>query len=162
MLRSFSSVSEALPFRQPDILHYSTLIADSFRHWTGRDLIASAAEEAQARALYHAPFVLLSHTHQANPVFCYANLMAQELWRLSWDQFMGMESRLSAEEDAREERQRLLQQAELQGYVDHYRGIRITSDGRRFRIKDCLLWNVVNKSHDKIGQAATFSSWEWI
>lgn len=120
-----------------------------------------------ASDLYHAPFVLLSHGIQPEPVFCYANLAAQRLWNMDWEKFITLPSRLSAEADARQERERLLAAAAKQGFVDDYRGIRITSDGRRFRINNCILWNVMDTVHDKIGstkigQAATFSDWEWL
>jgi hypothetical protein len=52
--------------------------------------------------------------------------------------------------------------AEKQGYVDDYQGVRITSDGRRFRIRECILWNVLNETGDKIGQAAKFDRWEFL
>ncbi len=99
---------------------------------------------------------------QADPIFCYANLTAQTLWGMGWDVFCALPSRLSAEADAREERERLLQRAAAHGFVDDYAGVRVTADGRRFRITDCILWNVLNKTHDKIGQAATFCTWEWL
>jgi len=106
---------------------------------------------------------LLSHGIQSDPIFRYANLAAQELWNMPWEIFIKTPSRLSAEPDAQEERERLLQRAQTQGYVDDYRGIRVTSDGRRFKIRNCILWNVLDKNgRDKIGQAATFSQWEWI
>lgn len=132
---------------------------DSYRHWTGRNIIVSADP---ADALYHAPFVLVSHGVQADPVFCYANLAAQKLWQMDWDTFTALPSRLSAEPDAQEERERLLEVAAKQGYAGDYRGVRVASDGRRFRIHGCVLWNVLNKTHDKIGQAASFSHWEWL
>lgn len=147
-----------LPWQQPDVITYSHHLITSFRHWTGRDLIPSGSAEE----LYHAPFVLVSHGIQPDPIFCYANLAAQKLWNMDWDAFIKLPSRLSAETDAREERQRLLQLAEKQGFVGDYRGVRIASDGRRFRIHDCFLWNVINETGDKIGQAAKFDAWEFL
>jgi hypothetical protein len=99
---------------------------------------------------------------QADPVFCYANLAAQKLWGMGWEQFTRLPSRLSAEAEAQEERHRLLLLAEKQGYVDDYRGVRITAQGRRFRIHACILWNVLNETRDKIGQAARFERWEFL
>lgn len=86
---------------------------------------------------------------------------------MDWETFVALPSRLSAEADAQEERERLLATAAKQGFVDDYRGVRITSDGRCFRINNCILWNVLDTAHDKIGstkigQAATFSDWEWL
>lgn len=147
-----------LPFQQPSVIRYSQYMADSLKHWTGLELISPYSPEA----LYYAPFVLVSHGIQADPVFRYANRPAQKLWNISWDDFVRMPSRLSAEPDAREAREQLLQRAAKHGFVDDYKGVRITSDGRRFEIRDCILWNVINETHDKIGQAARFSSWSFI
>jgi len=150
------------PYRQPDIIAYSSRIVESFRHWTGKDLIELAdTPEMLAEKLYHAPFVLVSHGTQSDPIFRYANLTAQKLWSMTWDKFITLPSRLSAEPDAQEERERLIQRAQAHGFVDDYQGIRITSDGRQFHINDCILWNVVDEGLAKIGQAATFSTWHF-
>ena len=149
-----------MPYRTPELSTYLLHLLKSYRHWTGRDLIAPGGHPLEA--LYHAPFVVVSHNTLADPVFCYANLTAQTLWNMDWNQFTQLPSRLSAEPDAREERERLLHTAASQGYVDDYQGIRVTSDGKRFRIIRCLLWNVVDDAGMKIGQAATFDNWQWL
>ncbi|HTU26422.1 MAG TPA: MEKHLA domain-containing protein, partial [Pirellulales bacterium] len=46
-----------------------------------------------------------------------------------------------------------------QGFVDDYQGIRISSTGRRFRIEQAVVWNVLDVTGAKVGQAATFSRW---
>ena len=145
-----------LPFEQPDIIIYSNHLIHSYLHWTGK-LLAQDAE-----ALYHAPFPVISHGTQPDPIFCYANLTAQKLWKMDWATFTALPSRLSAEPDAQENRQALLAAAASQGYVDNYSGIRITAEGKRFRIGQCMLWNVVKTGGEKIGQAASFSQWEFI
>lgn len=147
-----------MPFRHPDTAEHSLCIADSFRYWKSCELLHSFSPEA----LYHAPFVVVSHGVEPDPVFRYANLAAQALWGMNWAQFTALPSRLSAEADAQDERERLLRRAAAHGFVDDYAGVRVTAAGRRFRIRGCVLWNVLNKTHDKIGQAASFSSWEWL
>src|SRR5688572_22276229 len=124
-------------------------MADSFRRWTGRPLIDSSDD--LAHALYHAPFVLASHGTEPDPILRYANLTAQKLWQMDWDDITRLPSRFTAEPDAREERERLLALAEKQGYLDNYCGIRVTSQGRRFRIRDCVLWNVIDEHGARIG-----------
>lgn len=146
----------------PDIAAYSKYMSDSHARWLGKPLAEAPTPQALAQALYEAPFALLSHGIEPDPLFCYANRKAQELWGYGWKQFIGMPSRLSAEPDAREVRQQLLDKAARQGYADDYSGIRIARDGRRFRIDNCVLYNVMNETGDKIGQAATFSSWHWL
>src|SRR3569623_78583 len=131
-----------LPYEQPEIAAYSYCLIDSYKHWTGRDLLPFDKRDILPHALYHAPFALVSHGTQADPIFCYANLTAQKLWQMDWRQFTALPSRLSAEPEAQEDRQRLLAQAEEKGHIDNYSGIRITAGGQRFRIKHCMLWNV--------------------
>ena len=152
-----------MPYRQQGVVDYSIRIAASFRHWTGHDLFVSDSAEGLAYDLYYAPFVVLSHGAQAEPLFCYANRTAQKLFNMPWEKFIGLPSRLSALMDAQEERERMLKLAERQGYIAGYRGVRVTADGQKFRIKDAILWNVMDESlQNKIGQAATFSEWEWL
>ncbi len=151
-----------MPYSAAEVSSYILHLNHSFRHWTGRDLVAPAATQEISETLYHAPFVVVSHNLLADPVFCYANRTAQELWKMDWDAFMQLPSRLSAEPDARQERERLLQTATRQGYVDNYKGIRVTSDGKRFKIDGCILWNVMDNDGVKLGQAATFDRWEWL
>jgi hypothetical protein len=147
-----------LPYQQETTVAYSKHLADSFARLTGETLPHSETAEA----LYHAPFALVSHGTEPDPIFRYCNLAAQKLWKISWEKFVTMPSRLSAQADAQEERERLLKQAQAQGYVDQYQGIRITSDGKRFRIEGCVLWNVSDSAGKRIGQAAMFDRWEWL
>lgn len=149
-----------LPHTLPQTIAYSRLLSDSYRRITGNHLVEAADDAALARALYEAPFVLVSHDTQADPVFRYANLAAQELWGYDWDEFTCLPSRLSAEAPLREERERLLAEAKRQGFVNNYQGIRIAKDGHRFFIKDTLLWNVTDENGITHGQAAVFAVWE--
>jgi hypothetical protein len=71
-------------------------------------------------------------------------------------------SRLTAEPMHRDERANLLERTSRDGFVDDYQGIRISSTGRRFRIDRATVWNLVNTSGDRIGQAATFSEWQFL
>jgi hypothetical protein len=74
-------------------------------------------------------FGLLEHDTSPDPLFVYANLTAQERFERSWDEFVGLPSRLSAGELAREERRVFLDQVRLRGYADDYRGVRIAKSG---------------------------------
>lgn len=109
--------------------------------------------------LFEASFVVVSHGVEPDPILNYGNQTALDLWELSWDQFIKTPSRLTAEPDDRAERERMLTQARAQGYYDGYRGVRISSTGRRFRVEQALIWNVIDSSGNRIGQAATFSRW---
>ena len=89
----------------------------------------------------------------------YGNLRALELWEMSLDQFLGLPSRLTAEPLHRDERQRLLAETRKHGYVDNYRGVRISRTGKRFIIEKALLWMVLDRAGNITGQAATFDRW---
>jgi PAS domain-containing protein len=150
------------PYLLPAVIECNRLMAASFLRLVGRPLIAAAGTltpEALAEFLYDAPFVLLAHTNAADPIFCYANRRAQELFGYGWDEFTRLPSRLSAEPVSQRERQRLLEQARIKGYVDTYQGIRIARDGRRFRIENVILWDVLDDRGNFVGQAAVFDRW---
>ena len=113
-----------------------------------------------AEALYKAPFVVLSHDTQPDPVFTYGNLCAQRLFEMSWEQLTSLPSRLSAELPNQAERSRLLRQVSERGYISHYEGVRISRTGRRFIVRGATVWNLSSDSGVAAGQAATFQQWE--
>jgi tRNA(adenine34) deaminase len=136
------------------------LLRRSLRHWTGRDLVASGlAPPEAARQVYEAPFVVLSHSADADPVLTYGNRAALALFDLTWDELTRMPSRLTAEAPDREERARLLARVDTMGYIDDYAGIRVSRTGRRFRIEGATVWNLVDADGRCCGQAATFAHW---
>jgi PAS domain-containing protein len=150
------------PFSLPAIIARSAVMAQSFSRLVGRPLLPSGPgpdHEAFAARLYEAPFVLLSHTSAADPVFCYANRAAQTLFGYGWDEFTTLPSRLSAAPISRQERENLLLQAKERGFIDNYQGIRIGKDGRRFRIEGVILWNLCDELGTYLGQAAVFDTW---
>lgn len=141
-------------------MEWSQLLLDSYRHWTGKELIERAGNlEQQARTLFEASFVVVSHGGESDPILNYGNQTALDLWELSWDQFIKTPSRLTAEADNLAERGKMLERAKLNGYFDGYRGVRISSTGRRFLVEQAVIWNVLDFAGSPIGQAATFSRW---
>jgi hypothetical protein len=150
-------------WQQPEIIRWIQIVADSYRQLLGKNLIDSVdTPEQLSKALFYAPFVLVSHGIQADPIFNYGNQTALQLWSLSWDKFIQTPSAASAEPIAREERALILQQAKEQGYIENYQGVRISSKGKRFLIRQVTLWNLTDESGQKCGQAATYPSWEWL
>ena len=96
--------------------HVNRLIA-SLRHWTGRNLLDVDSPSAeQARQLFHAPFVVLSHNQTSDPILNYANLVGLRLFELSWDELICLPSRRTAEPVHQDERARLLETVTRQGY----------------------------------------------
>lgn len=149
------------PWREERIIAHSNLLAGSFHRWTGQNLLAPGDGDLAER-LYHAPFVLVSHGIETDPLFSYGNLAAQRLWELGWDEFTGMPSRKSAEVVAQSDRSEALKTALAGGWVEGYTGIRISSSGRRFRIEDGIIWNLLDQHDEMRGQAATFSRWIFV
>lgn len=148
------------PWEQAAIVRHSQRLLRSFEHWTGKQLLEmEGAPEAIAQALFEAPFVVTSHGTEADPVLNYGNRKALELWQMNWQQFTQTPSRYTAEPMQREERAHLLEQARQQGFISNYEGIRISSQGQRFRIQDVIVWDVLDEHNICCGQAATFSSW---
>lgn len=140
---------------------HAALLARSYRHWIGRNLVDPAlpARDA-ARALYHAPWVVLSHDAASDPRFTYANEAAQRLFEMPWSELVGMPSRHSAEAVARAERDRLLARVAADGYIENYSGVRIARSGRRFRVRNAVAWNLVDDVGGVCGHAACFGDWE--
>ncbi len=144
------------------IAHTQTLL-NSYRHWLGRDLIPRAGSPAeQADALFNAPIVVVSHDTQDDPILTYGNRQALQLWEFDIPQLLKTPSRLTAEPMHRDERAGLLERTRRDGYADNYSGIRISTSGRRFRIDQAIIWNLLGPEGEHAGQAATFSQWTWL
>lgn len=143
-------------------IHVARLTA-SFRHWTGRALVDSRLPlDAQARELYYAPFVVLSHDTAPDPLLNYANEAALRLFELSWDELIAMPSRLTAQAPDQSERSRLLATVASRGFIDDYSGVRITKSKRCFAIERATVWNLLDESGAPYGQAATFADWRFL
>ena len=138
------------------------LLSQNYRRWTGRELAAGTQPENLAKTLFDAPFVLVSHGPEADPILNYGNRLALELWELNWEELLRTPSRLTAETPDRAERARLLAEVTAQGYIDHYSGVRISKQGRRFRIEGATVWNLLDDAGRYCGQAATFSQWVFL
>jgi hypothetical protein len=150
-------------WRDPVLVTWCGLLLDSFRHWTGRELISRAGSaQEQARTLFFAPLVVVSHGTESDPVLNYGNQAALELWEASWGEFIKTPSRVTAEPINRAERNRMLERTMARGFIDDYRGVRISLRGRRFLVENALVWNVIGPDRVRHGQAATFSRWHFL
>ncbi len=132
----------------------------SYHELTGKHLLEPG--EDQAKRVNEAPFFVASHGLEDDPVLNYGNLRALELFEMDWEDFVKTPSRLTAEAPNRAERQYLLDRVTEHGFIDDYSGIRISSKGKRFRIRNATVWNLTDGSGRKTGQAATFSEWEYL
>lgn len=132
----------------------------TFHALTGRPLIDLAlSPEAAAAALFHAPFVVLSHDTAPDPILTYGNLTVLKLFALTWEELTQMPSRLTAEAPNRAERARLLAEVTARGFIDDYSGVRISHTGQRFLIEQATVWNLSDAEGQPCGQAATFQEW---
>jgi hypothetical protein len=144
-------------------LNHAQLLISSFYRLTGRYLLPGQhLDRAYGRRLFQAPFAVVSHGTEEDPLFNYANQTALNLFNMSWEALIGSPSRQSAEPVNQLERRSLLDQVQQQGYIDNYRGIRISSTGCRFCIERATVWNLINESGQFLGQAAMFADWHFL
>ncbi len=139
------------------------ILRESLRKLTGKELVSLNMSSVEAaRFLFDAPFAVISHNSDTDPLFNYANRKAMQLFEMVWPEMIGLPSRISAEPANRDERARLLRRVTERGYIDDYSGVRISSSGRRFKISDATVWNLTNEQGEYLGQAAMFDRWEFV
>ena len=139
------------------------LLLKSLRLFTGRDLVdAKASPEDTARRIFHAPFVVLSHNADPDPVLSYGNLAGLDLFEMTWEELVVTPSRYTAEAVERQERTQLLDRVTSNGLIDDYTGIRISKQGRRFRIENATVWNLRDDKGTHKGQAVVFFLWTFL
>ena len=133
------------------------LLDSSLRKCSGTAILpAPDASPAQCSTVASSDdLVVVSHDGAEDPVFNYASKAALDLWEMDWETFTSTPSRFSAEPDEREARAELLRRVTEDGYVDDYCGVRISSSGRRFEVRDAYVWNVYD-GETRVGQAALF------
>ena len=141
------------------------LILEGHRRTWGSPLLAlrpGSPARLQAQELFASATVVLAHDGADDPRLIYANRAALALWRRDWPTMVGLPSRLTAEPTERQARSGALAEALRQGGMAGYGGIRIDSEGRRFRIAAARLWSLRDGAGKTCGQAACFESWWWI
>lgn len=131
------------------------LIASSFARLLGRPLVTGGGDVVEA--LWSAPQAVVAHGTEADPVFFFGNRAALAAFECPAERFIAMPSRLSAEAPLRTERQALLDRVRAQGFIDDYAGVRISATGRRFRIEQAVVWNLIDEQGERHGQAAMFA-----
>jgi len=143
------------------VIAHTACLVRSLKHWTGRNLASGLTDPVEvSRVIYEAPYVVVSHGVESDPILNYGNRSALQLWEFSWEELTRTPSRFTAEAPNREERARLLQSVAQQGYIDDYSGVRISKTGRRFRIRRATVWNLISQDGQLCGQAAMFEAWQ--
>lgn len=139
---------------------HAELILSSLLRMTGRNLVDPAhSDKDRYRSLFEAPFCVVSHNTEADPVFNYGNRVALNLFEMEWDAFTKLPSRLSAEPQIRDERERLLVRVKQYGFIDDYKGVRVSSSGKRFFVEESIVWNMMDANGTYRGQAAVLFKW---
>jgi hypothetical protein len=136
---------------------FFALLTESYQRLVGAPLVPKGKDAAWLYA--QAPFAVVAHNTDSDPKFIYANRAAQACFEYSWDEFIGLPSRLSAEAPDRAERQVLLDAVATNGFMSGYRGVRVAKSGRRFLIADGVVWDLIDQQGIRHGAAATFPSW---
>src|SRR5262245_23364276 len=117
---------------RPDDPEFFALLTSSFYRLVGKKL----TDRDPAWLYAEAPFVVLAHDTQPDPIFIYANRAAQDCFGYGAEEFLTLPSRLSAEAMLQEKRQAVLDAVARDGFIAGYSGIRIAKSGRRFSIRD--------------------------
>jgi hypothetical protein len=139
---------------------HTQALLNSFRARTGKELMRRGDDpREEAERLFGAPFVVVAHGVEPDPILNYGNAAALDLWEMSPETLIATPSRLTAEPTSREARERILAETTSRGFVSDYSGVRISAAGRRFRICDVTIWNVADADGRPLGQAATFAHW---
>ena len=136
---------------------FFALLTRSYARLVGKLLVPEGKDAAWLYA--QAPFAVVAHNTDADPKFIYANRCAQNCFEYSWDELIGLPSRLSAEAPERAERQALLDAVAKNSFMSGYRCIRVAKSGRRFLIEDGVIWELIDEKGIRHGAAATFPSW---
>ncbi len=137
---------------------HAQLLMTSFQRLMGKSLVADGCSQS----LHEADYAIVSHGTEIDPIFNYANLAAQRLFEMSWQAFIVLPSRLSAEAMVVEERQVLLDKVSRYDFIDDYQGVRVSSSGRRFLIEDAVVWNLKDEQGVYHGQAAVLYRWRFL
>ncbi|MDP3837486.1 MAG: MEKHLA domain-containing protein, partial [Methylococcales bacterium] len=74
-------------------------------------------------------------------------------------QLINLPSRASAEPINQAARAELMHQVTTRGFITDYQGVRISRTGKRFAIRNAIVWNLTDSSGVYQGQAACFSDW---
>jgi hypothetical protein len=150
-------------WQEPQLIDWIEILLASYRQLLGRELIeCSGSRLEKAKLLYAAPFVVVSHSTQSDPVLNYGNQVALDLWEMNWTKFTQTPSRSTAEPVNQAAREVMMAQVLRQGFVENYRGVRISSSGRRFEIDRAIIWNLTDFQGQPCGQAATFATWKYL
>lgn len=144
----------------PGSLCLYSLMESSYIDVGGKYLALGQSLEDRARWAYmEATYGLLAHDGGADPIFTYANQVAQRCFESSWSTLVGSYSRLSASQERQADRNGLLAKVRKDGVARGYRGLRRSASGQQFWIEDVTMWTIRDRQGTNQGQAALFPRW---
>ena len=150
-------------FNNDFYIKHAQLLCSSYTHWTNQSLLNKDNNpDKLIQDLYKAPFAIVSHGIEEDPVFNFGNKVALELFELDCEQFIQLPSRNSVEMTNRDQRDELMQRVSHDGHMIDYSGVRISSTGKRFKIEGATIWNIIDEREHYYGQAAMFTNWSAI
>jgi hypothetical protein len=147
---------------QLDLQTHCGILLASFERLLHRPLLNLIPGQTAFDACQAAPFVIVSHGNEPDPILNYGNPQALQLWEMAWEEFVRTPSRYTAEPINRDERARLLARVTSHGFIDDYQGVRISKNGKRFLIEQAVVCNLHTAEGIYHGQAATFSKWKFL
>lgn len=148
------------PWTEDELRLRARWLLDSYRRWAGEDLIELAGDDdaSRARALFDASIAVLAHDTRPDPLCVYANAAALAAFELPIAEAPAFATSRTVEPAARDERRAALARAQEAGLLRGYRGVRVSTTGRRFEIHDGRIWTVLDDDGRPVGQAAAFRS----
>jgi len=164
-----ASESKVVKHESTEVILDLLLLVENYAKKVGKPFPTQGAVEITsiAKEIWNAPFVLLYHRLPQEgegeyPTFCYVNKAALALFETTWDEFVGMESRKTAEDEAavQQERDEYLAKSLAEGCVEGLEVWRVSQKGKRFLLKDVVLWNI-DSGDETIGQAAICREWQY-
>lgn len=138
---------------------HGEILFKSFNRLTGQKLLDKEDRANDIIEIYNAPFAVVSHGVETDPVFNFGNRVALNLFEMGWNDFIKLPSRQSAEPIQQKERDKLLNEVSQNGFIKNYRGVRISASGTKFLIEHATVWNLLDSKGINYGQAAMFKDW---
>lgn len=135
-----------------NIISHLEIVKNSYRKLIGESLPLSSNMNL-IEAFDECIYPIASHDNSDEPLFNYANKAALLLFKMTYEQMIGLPSKVSALPVNQEERSFLLKQVAEHGFIQHYQGKRVASDQSIFHIQDATVWNLMNLDQKFCGQA---------
>ena len=140
---------------------HADILMENYKKYFSEELVCNTGDGFNRfESLWGADFVIVSHGIEEDPVFNFGNLTALNLFELDFSEFTSMPSRKSAQTPSQDDRNKLLAEVTKYGCINHYKGVRVSSMGKRFFIENAKVWNLYDENSAYYGQAAMFKSWE--